>query len=52
MAIFDTVFFNRNEKKKILKYLLLLGAIVINTYVFLRMGFKNLEITDLIKALC
>ncbi|CAD8147077.1 unnamed protein product [Paramecium octaurelia] len=52
LAIFDTVFFNRNEKKKIVQYMLFLGAMVINTYVFVRVGFHNQEITDLIKALC
>ncbi|CAD8091555.1 unnamed protein product [Paramecium primaurelia] len=52
LAIFDTVFFNRNEKKKIVQNILFFGAIVINTYVFLRVGFHNKYFTDLIKALC
>ncbi|CAD8114512.1 unnamed protein product [Paramecium sonneborni] len=52
LAIFDTVFFNRNEKKKIVQNCLFFGGIVINTYVFIRVGFHNLQFTDLIKALC
>ncbi|CAK87829.1 unnamed protein product (macronuclear) [Paramecium tetraurelia] len=52
LSIFDTVFFNRNEKNKIVQNILFFGAIVINTYVFLRVGFHNLYFTDLIKALC
>ncbi|CAD8096816.1 unnamed protein product [Paramecium sonneborni] len=52
LAIFDIVVFNRNEKKKIVQNVLFFGAIVINTYVFIRVGFHDLQFTDLIKALC